>query len=262
MKKYLSYQLNLFLLALSFFSRLPMPQTLQYSPSKMRRASRYFPLVGWLLALLLTTLYYLAEPLIGTQPSVCLILIASLLLTGALHEDGLADTCDGFWGGYNKDKKLAIMKDSRIGTYGTCALILALLSKFVLLSALADNDLIWLGLFIAYPLSRTMAITLVQDMRYVSNRMPVNGSKSEPLAKPFSISNLIFVVLSGAAACVLLPFLTACLLLLGCLTSRYALRFWMNKHIGGYTGDCLGTAQQLQELFIYSIILSHLGMQP
>lgn len=257
MQTWLKYHLNLFLLALSFFSRLPMAKNIQYSPSKMRRASRYFPLVGWLLAAILAVVYSITVPLIGTAPSICLLIILSLLMTGALHEDGLADTCDGVWGGHTKERKLAIMKDSRIGTYGTCALVMALLTKFVLLSALAEQNMLILSLFIAYPLSRAMAISLVQDMQYVSNQIPSSGSKSEPLAKPLRTPTLLFVLISGAAACVFLPFSTAIYLLLACLLFRYWLRFWLIKHIDGYTGDGLGTAQQLQELLIYLILLSN-----
>jgi len=258
MQTWLKYHFNLFLLALSFFSRLPMTKNIQYSPSKMRRSSRYFPLVGWVLAAILAVIYSITAPLIGTGPSICLLLIFSLLMTGALHEDGLADTFDGFFGGHTKQRKLTIMKDSRIGTYGTCALVMALLSKFVLLSALAEQNMLILGLLIAYPLSRAMAISLVQDMQYVSNKIPSSASKSVPLAKPFHAPILMFVLISGVAACVFLPFLTVIYLLLACLLCRYWLRFWMTKHIDGYTGDCLGTAQQLQELLIYLVILSNI----
>lgn len=258
MSTWLTYQLNLFLLALSFFSRLPMLKKIQYSPSKMRRATRYFPLVGWLLAAILVAAYVVTQPLIGTSPALCLLIILSLLMTGALHEDGLADTFDGFFGGYTQERKLTIMKDSRIGTYGTCALIVALLSKFMLLSALAEQGSLMTSLLIAYPLSRAMAISLVQDMSYISNQVQGSASKNVTLAKPFSPKSLGFVIITGAAACILLPFFTAIYVLVGCLTLRYWLRFWMIKHINGYTGDCLGTAQQLQELLIYLIILSNI----
>jgi adenosylcobinamide-GDP ribazoletransferase len=258
MQTWCRYQLNLFLLALSFFSRLPSSKNIQYSPSKMRRASRYFPLVGWLLAFILIGVYSVTQSLIGSSPALCLMIILSLLMTGALHEDGLADTFDGFFGGDTKARKLAIMKDSRIGTFGTCALVVALLSKFILLSALAEQGWLVVSVLLAYPLSRAMAISLVQDMHYVSNHIPNSGSKSAPLAKPFCTKVLSFVVITGAAACILLPLLTVIYLLVGSLILRYWLRFWMNKHINGYTGDCLGAAQQLQELLIYLIILSNI----
>jgi adenosylcobinamide-GDP ribazoletransferase len=255
--KWLKYQLNLFLLALSFFSRLPMVKNMHYSASKMRRATCYFPLVGWLLAVILIIIYMFIQPLVGISAALCLLITLSLLMTGALHEDGLADTFDGFFGGRTTERKLAIMKDSGTGTYGTCALVMALLSKFILLSALAEQGLLVVSLLVAYPLSRAMAISLVQNMPYLSSLAPNGVSKSEALAKPFRPKELIFVVITGPAACLFLPFLTAVYLLMGCLIFRYWLGFWMTKHIKGYTGDCLGAAQQLQELLIYFIILSN-----
>tara|TARA_R110000751_G_scaffold3930_3_gene18390 strand:- start:32770 stop:33489 length:720 start_codon:yes stop_codon:yes gene_type:complete len=234
-----------------------MVKNLQYSPSKMRRASRYFPLVGWLLAICLVAVYWVTAPLVGVSVAICLLIIVSLLMTGALHEDGLADTFDGFFGGITSERKLAIMKDSRIGTYGTCALVMALLSKFVLLSALAEQGLIVVSLLLAYPLSRAMALSLVQDMPYLANQVANSASKSEPLARPFSLKVLLFVLFSGAMASILLPFWTVAYVVIAALVLRYWLRFWMTKHINGYTGDCLGTAQQLHELLIYFIILSN-----
>lgn len=265
-KHYGKYQLNLFLLAASFFTRLPVTRYTQYSPSKMCRASQYFPLVGWLIACILVIEFYLLQPLLGLLPSLCLLLISSILLTGALHEDGLADICDGIWGGYNRERKLTIMKDSRIGTYGTCALVLALLTKFVLWWQLAEQQQLILALCIAYPLSRAMAISLVQDMAYVSNQIPdsnhakhkFTGSKSEPLAKAMSDKTLFFVLATGAAATLVLPLSTIFYLALSCVTLRYALKYWLNKHIDGYTGDALGCAQQLQELLIYSVLIANL----
>ncbi len=258
-KQWAQYQANLFLLAVSFFSRLPVTSYVIYTPSKMRRASQYFPLVGGLLALILVCCYQIFMMLFGILPAIILVMIASMLLTGALHEDGLADVCDGVWGGYSRERKLSIMKDSRIGTYGTCALVLMFLLKASVWWELANQEQLILGLFVAYPLSRALAISLVQDMAYVSNHVPSSGSKSEPLAKPMPAARLAFVIGSGAIAVFWLPISTVFSLLVGCLLFRFALKHWLNKHLGGYTGDALGTAQQLQELLIYLIILANLG---
>ena len=100
-----------------------MPKGINYSPQKLHQAGQHFALIGWLLAALLGGVYLVIAPYIGTITSICLLVMLSLLLTGAMHEDGLADTCDGFWGGHTLARKLSIMKDSQIGTYGTCALI-------------------------------------------------------------------------------------------------------------------------------------------
>lgn len=262
MFSWLSYQYNLLLLALSFFTRLPLPQNIAYSPKKMHQGGQHIAVVGGLLALLLSGFYLLLSPHIGSAPSLCLVLILSLLLTGALHEDGLADTCDGFWGAADCARKLNIMKDSQLGTYGTCALLMILLSKFILLAALARQNQLVLSLCIAYPLSRGLAISHVQHLVYARIDSPPGEQgkgKSHALAQPFSNKSLLWLFLSSAFTLVFIPFTTALLLLLACAILRLALKYWFKQHIGGYTGDCLGFAQQCQELLIYLLLLAMLA---
>ena len=254
MSRFFTYQLNLLLLAVSFFTRLPVPQGIDYSPQKLRQAGRHFALIGWLLAGILSGFYLLVTPYIGTAPSICLLVILSLLLTGALHEDGLADTCDGFWGGHTQARKLSIMKDSQIGTYGTCALITMLLTKTVLLYALAINGHLILALFIAYPLSRGLAISHTQHLGYA--RTDAHDSKSQSLASPMQPRVLLWLFACSSAGLLWLPFTDALMILLACLSLRYVLKRWFRAHIGGYTGDCLGFAQQVQELLIYILLLA------
>jgi len=244
-------QLNQLLLAISFMSRLPAPGNLHYRTDVMHSALRYFPLVGGLLAGLLVMLWLLLSPLLGLLPSVCLLMAASLLLTGALHEDGLADCFDGFYGGFDRERKLTIMKDSRLGTYGTSALVMTLLTKLVLLWSLAQQELLVLALWLAYPLSRAMAVTHAQDLSYVS---APGKSKSDPLSKPLPVSMLVTLLLFGSVGFLLLPW-PALAVIPACLITRELLKRWMFKHIGGFTGDSLGAAQQVQELCIYSVLL-------
>lgn len=241
------------LLAVSFFTRLPVPAAIEYSPRKLHQAGRYFPLIGWLLAALLSAFYCFMLPQLGITPTVCLLIIISLILTGAIHEDGLADTADGFWGGQTIARKLAIMKDSQIGTYGTCALICALLTKFVLLSSLAADQHLLLALGIAYPLSRGLAISHVQHLPYA--RQNSDNSKSRPFAQPMQPRVLLWLFASSVPAVLWLPLSSAILVLVSACVLRFALKYWFKKHISGYTGDCLGFAQQVQELLIYLLLI-------
>ncbi|MDP2608667.1 MULTISPECIES: adenosylcobinamide-GDP ribazoletransferase [unclassified Oceanobacter] len=240
-------------LAIGFLTRLPMSSQLLYSPDRMHSALGYFPLVGWLLGLLLMPVYLLAEAGLGMAPAVCVLLITSLLLTGALHEDGLADCFDGFYGGLDQPHKLRILKDSRLGTYGSSALLLALLFKYLLLVALAEQGELLLALLIGYPLSRAMAITHAQDLPYVS---APGTSKSDPLAYPMNTALLMQVLVTGAAGLLWLPFWSAWVLAIAVVVMRWWLKRWMSKHLYGFTGDSLGAAQQLQELLIYSVLLA------
>nr|WP_205967728.1 adenosylcobinamide-GDP ribazoletransferase [Paraglaciecola sp. 20A4] len=241
------------MLAVSFFTRLPVHQDVNYSSQKLHQAGRHFALIGWLLAAILSGFYLLVIPYIGIAPSICLLVILSLLLTGALHEDGLADTCDGFWGAHTQTGKLSIMKDSQIGTYGTCALITMLLTKTVLLYTLAVNGHLILGLFIAYPLSRGLALSHTQHLGYA--RTSAGYSKSQSLASAMQPTALLWLFISSSAALLWLPFTDALMIVLAGLSLRYVMKCWFKVHIGGYTGDCLGFAQQVQELLIYLLLL-------
>ncbi len=247
-------ELNLLMLSISFFSRLPVKKNLNYSPDKMHEAGKYVALVGWILASLLSLLYMFYSAVFPSNVAVFLLVVSSVLMTGAFHEDGLADTADGFWGGYTKERKLSIMKDSRLGTYGASALICALLGKFVLLSALAEHAFVIPALCIAYPLSRTIGISYVQDMAHVST--PHSESKSSPMAKPFRASHLSILLLTALVACLLLPFTTMLILLTICWVSRVLLKAWQNKHIDGFTGDTLGASIIINELLIYGVMLA------
>jgi adenosylcobinamide-GDP ribazoletransferase len=242
-------QVNLFFLALGFFSRIPMPTWIDYSPEYLNRASRYFTLVGWLLGGLVALFFIAADYLFSNSISLWLAMAFSLLLTGAFHEDGLADTADGFGGAFVREKKINIMKDSRIGTYGAAALVMALLGKYLLL---IENQQIALSIFIAYALSRAVAASLVFDMRYVADD---DGSKSKPLANNQSKTDLIILLATSLPVFFLLQWQQALLIITALVLVRYAAKWYFQKQIGGYTGDCLGAAQQISELVIYAILL-------
>jgi len=246
-------QLNLFFLALGFFSRIPMPAWIEYSPANLNRASRYFTLVGWLLGGLVALIFLAADYLFSNSISLWLAMAFSLLLTGAFHEDGLADTADGFGGAFVREKKISIMKDSRIGTYGAAALVMALLGKYLLL---IENAQIALSLLIAYALSRTVAASLVFDMRYVADD---DGSKSKPLANNQSKTDLAILLATSLPVFLLLDWQKATLIILAMILVRYAAKWYFQKQIGGYTGDCLGAAQQISELVIYAVLLINLA---
>ncbi len=243
-------QLNLFFLALGFFSRIPMPAWVDYSPEKLNQSSRYLTLVGWLLGALVAAAFFVAQQLFPETISLWLAMCFSLLLTGAFHEDGLADTADGFGGAFAREKKLAIMKDSRIGTYGASALVMALIGKYLLLSE--NNDII-IALLIAYPLSRATAVSLIADMQYVTDN---DTSKSKPLANRLSKFDLSILLLTALPALLFLSPTHACALLTALITVRLLAKWYLNQQIGGYTGDTLGAVQQVSELTIYGTLLA------
>lgn len=227
-----------------------MPRWVEYSPEKLNQSSRYLVLAGWLLGGLVVVVFFCTQKIFPETISLWLAMCFSLLLTGAFHEDGLADTADGFGGAFTVEKKLSIMKDSRIGTYGASALVMALLGKYLLL---IENHNIIIALLIAYPLSRAISISLIADMRYVSD---ADTSKSKPIANQLSKTDLTILFLTALPALFFLSPLTAAILVAILFMVRTLAKLYLMRQIGGYTGDTLGAVQQISELVIYGVLLA------
>jgi adenosylcobinamide-GDP ribazoletransferase len=246
----LGHELNLFFLALGYFSRIPMPKWIVYTPDNLNHASRYFTLVGWLLGFCVAGFYFISHQFFSVAISIWLCILASIILTGAFHEDGLADTADGLGGGLTREKKLLIMKDSRIGTYGASALVLALLGKFVLLQELHN---IIIGLAIAYALSRMLAVSLLFDTTIASD--PDTG-KAKPMAQTQSLTDKWVLLVTGIPVVFLVDWKTLLLLAITLVCIRYTAQNYFNRQLGGVTGDCLGATQQISELCIYLLLIT------
>ena len=129
-------ELRIFFTALMFLTRLPVPKTTDHNPDYLQKAAKYFPMIGWVVGII-CGLTFAAGNFLSTPIAAVLCIIAGLVTTGAFHEDGFADVCDGFGGGWTKEKILAIMKDSRLGTFGVAGLIMIFLLKYLLLVQIA-----------------------------------------------------------------------------------------------------------------------------
>ncbi|TWX67222.1 adenosylcobinamide-GDP ribazoletransferase [Colwellia demingiae] len=257
LKGKITAQLNLFYLALSFFTRLPVPKTMDYSEALLNKANRYFSLVGLVIGLFLALSYVCFSTFLPANISILLTMTISLLLTGAFHEDGLADMADGIGGAFTIEKRLTIMKDSRIGTYGAVTLVMALLLKFTLLVNLAEQDSnhLLLAIILAEALSRAVAGSLISSMPYVSD---IEQSKSKPLAQAQSSSELTLLLLIGLAPLIFYSSEVIFSLLIVLVLFRWLFKQWLMARIGGFTGDCLGAGQQLSELLIYLTLVSYI----
>jgi adenosylcobinamide-GDP ribazoletransferase len=252
-------ELEYFFAALRFFTRLPVPGWVGHSVEQLNHAARYFPLVGILVGAIGAAVTLAALQLWPAPLAVLAGMVATLLATGAFHEDGLADSIDGFGGGWTREDVLRIMKDSRIGSYGAIGIGLALLAKFETLSALAvqQGDLLrgvspaptflW-TLVAGHSVSRFASTTLIHFLDYARDD---DSSKSKPLATRMGRGELALAAAFGLAPCLLLPAAQAivALALVGLVTLLAARH--LVKRIGGYTGDCLGAVQQLTELAFY-----------
>jgi adenosylcobinamide-GDP ribazoletransferase len=248
-----------------FFTQLPVTKVLSkklpYSEKRMNNANRYFSLVGIVIALLVIFSYVIFSQFFSLEISVVLTMIISVLITGAFHEDGLADMADGMGGGYTKPKRLSIMKDSRIGTYGSVTLVLSLLLKFQLLVELGQQSLLILSVIFSYAVSRAFAASLIFDTSYVTDE---DQSKSKPIASQQSKHDLAILITIALIPCLAFPwffddyFALLILTLMILFVVRFAFRHWLLRKIGGFTGDCLGAAQQISELVIYLVIVNHI----
>jgi adenosylcobinamide-GDP ribazoletransferase len=251
-------QYYLLLLALSFFTRIPVRLPEVVKPEMLHQASRYFALIGLFIGVITASTLVLLASFLPISLAVLISMAVSLLLTGAFHEDGWADVWDGFGGGWTVEQKLNIMKDSRLGTYGAASLFFILMIKYqslVLLSSHSSNPLLALSvaLIIAHTLSRAVSTSLIFSMAYVSEDAQ---SKVKPLAQHLSLKGLLILLITAAVVMFSLLPAVHCLVLIGGLwLMRLLLIFWFNRQLGGFTGDCLGAAQQILEVAVYTILL-------
>ena len=252
----LRHQLRLFFTALQFFTRLPAPRWVGFDAAWLQHATRYFPAVGILVGLACAAVYWLTSLVLPQVVAVLLSTAAGIYLTGAFHEDGFADVCDGFGGGMQASRILDIMRDSRVGAYGVIGVVMLLSLKIAALASLPARQ-VMPALLLAHPLSRCLATGLIWRMAYVREE-----GKAKPLAQQMSTSEFAVAVLTAllpVVLCAALGWLAWQALLPALLLGLAATVFLARKfrrRIGGYTGDCLGAVQQLSEIAIYLGLLA------
>jgi adenosylcobinamide-GDP ribazoletransferase len=231
--------------AFQFLTRIPMP-SISYEADSLSRATKFFPLVGLVVgsgAVLVRELlmFHMSRPLVAV-----IMLLYLVLITGCLHEDGLADTGDGFGGGRTKDQILSIMKDSRIGSYGATALVLSLLARYLLLASLPLEH------FAAYVISSQVLCRWSSlPLSYFLPPARERDGQGARIAKLMPLASLIFgSVFSFAVVAFALRWSAVAPLLVAIFTA--ALSGWLYaRKIGGVTGDCFGATNQLTEIAVY-----------
>lgn len=247
-----------FLLAIGFFTRIPVPNFADFQESELNHSSKYFPLIGIIVGLVGALSFYLASLVFPQVLAVLISMTSTIYLTGAFHEDGLADSTDGIGGGWDKEKILSIMQDSRLGTYGAVALFLMLFAKFQTLNALHTAFIPTL-LIAGHAISRLGAVWLMATASYVKF-----SGKAKPLATQIGFSHLVtanvfgllpFLAIIGLFLHAGQPILSIAKFVLMTLLPMFVSWFWWRakllKNIGGYTGDTLGAMQQICELAFY-----------
>ena len=264
-----------YLLAVQFFTRIPITGRLAewvgYSPERLRASAAHFPGVGVLVGGVAAAVFALLQAVLPDTPytplvAAALSTIATVLLTGGFHEDGLADVADGLGGSSDRERALEIMKDSRVGAFGALALVLALVAKVALLALLGSVEgipaageeslfsgwLVCVALWTGHIVSRGLPLLLIRLLPHVGDTA---RSKSKPLADQISSASLliafIWCFMALALASIALPAIN---LIVACGFSVLAL-LWMlrffRRRLQGFTGDCLGATQQLCEIAFY-----------
>ncbi len=237
--------------SLGFLTRLPMARTAPAGGTDIGRAAWAFPIAGIVVGMIGAIVYVFAYKLgFRAWPSATLGIVATLAVTGCLHEDGLADTADGFGGGATRERKLDIMRDSRIGTYGVCALIASILIRAGALASLGDPKLVAMALIAAHGAARATLpafMALLPPARSDGLSHAAGQPPQDRAMVAGGLGILILVLFLG-----LTPGILALILLVGAI----ALMAWLSmRQIGGQTGDVIGALEQVGEVIVLLVAL-------
>lgn len=237
-----------FLNALRFMTIVPVPSSdAATAPDWLSRCAKYFPAVGIGIGAASAVMLLLAGEIWGPVIAALLAVATSIVVTGALHEDGLADTADGFGGGRSVEKRLAIMKDSRIGAYGTLALAFGVALR---VTALAEMPL-WSGaaaLIAAHAAARITPAFAMNALPYAGDTAAMKVSYTDA---PVSANDIRLALIVVVCALVPLAFISILSVTSGLLLGAglaTAIALWARRLIGGYTGDVLGAIEQMFEI--------------
>jgi adenosylcobinamide-GDP ribazoletransferase len=243
-----------------FYTRLPVPKWVGYSDEQLNRSTRWFPAAGWLVGGAVAGAIAATRLVLPLPAAVTLGVAAGVLLTGAFHEDGFADVCDGFGGGTTRERTLEIMKDSRVGAFAVIGLICLFAVKLTAYWGLVAAHP-WAGLagiVFAHVASRWCVVTVIFAGTYARADLT---SKVKPIGRSLSPGGLaastVWLAPFAALACWHPWWLAA---LPAAFLARLLLARWFNRRLGGYTGDCLGAAQQVLEVVVVLVILALTGL--
>lgn len=239
------------LAAVQFLTRVPVPAH-PYREDSLPRAVKFFPLVGVLVGAAAAAVYLLLDPHLPRGVTAALTLCFLLLVTGCLHEDGLADAADGFGGGWTREQTLTIFRDSRIGSYGGAALALSLLLRWSLLASFARASIVP-TLIAAHVLCRWSTLPLSRFLppaRAASDG--VADGQGARVARLTTTATLIGGTVFAFACAALLMHGRGAAAIAASMLVVLLSGLYYNRRIGGVTGDCFGATNQLTEIAVYA----------
>ena len=240
--------------AFGLLTRIPLRLNTAKVTARGGSSAWAFPIVGVFIGLVAAAVTA-AVHWIGLPSAVAAIfaVLVPVIITGAMHEDGLADTADGFWGGWDKERSLEIMKDSHIGTYGTLAIGLSLLLRGVLITALVSDEEYMQGLILAAMMSRASMAGL---LTFLPNARGVGLSSS--YGRPSNSVSLLAMIICICTALIIIPSHAVSITLVA-LISTILCGLYAKSKIGGQTGDVLGATQQVTEIAVLFTLLAEVG---
>ena len=241
------------LAALTFFTRLPFWRIRQIPADAFKRVVPFWPLTGWLTGFTIALVIWLASQVMPLTLAWILAIVARLLLTGCLHEDGLADFIDGFGGGNSRERRLTIMKDSHIGTYGVIGLIVYFVLILQLPSVISRDTLCMLVLC-GDCWAKCCAAQLINLLPYARTE---EEAKNKTVYERMNWWEALICVAAGLLPAYIMIFVlhwlpvSFCWLMLAPVAVMFLLALLMKRKIQGYTGDCCGATFLLCELSLY-----------
>ena len=238
-------QARLLLCALQFLTRLPTPRLEGFEADWIARSAPWYPVVGWIVGGLSAGALLLASRLWPGLPAAAIALAVGFVVTGGFHEDGLADAADGLGGGQTPGRRLEIMKDSRIGSYGVLALWGVLTIKAAALATIAPMQAA-LALVVAHGAARAFAVIVMAGLRYAGDPEAAKLKPAPMGVRPLEAA--VAVVVGLAPVVIFLPPLQAAAGIALAACGAAALALTSRRLIGGFTGDVLGGVEQLAEL--------------
>ena len=234
-----------FLVAIQFLTRLPVPRV-RFDPDSLARAAKFFPVVGLIIGLGASVLQRIAAPHLSHPLVALLVLTFLILITSGLHEDGLADTADGFGGGWNREQVLTILRDSRIGSFGALALVVSVLARFLLLSTLPVNR------FTAFIVSaHVLCRWTTLPLSYFLPPAREGDGQGARIAQKISLASLLLGTLLSFAIVFYFMRIEFWIPVFVTLVITALSGLYYSRRIGGVTGDCFGATNQLTEIAIY-----------
>jgi adenosylcobinamide-GDP ribazoletransferase len=239
-----------FYAAVQFLTRVPISPE-KYEPDTLSRSIKYFPAVGLLIGASAALIQMLVARHFPRNVTALVVLSFLVLVTGCLHEDGLADAADGLGGGWNRDQSLLIMRDSRIGSYGATTLVLSLLLRCTLIASLPLGH-VWQYLIAAHVLCRWTTLPLSYLLPPArQGKSDVTDGQGARLAGQTTRRSLIISTLFMLFVVSMLLRMHAILLISVSVLVTWASGYYYWRRIGGVTGDCFGATNQLTEIAVY-----------